>query len=210
MKQKTTLWRHIGRILIPWLELLSMIFENSVRKANCRQSIRHSPNGWLTVGFWIFTSATLKASIIFTQWMYEWRITLRIPQCKIQYGRKSLFGNVNPILRWAFESVRKWNEFCELNNCYHCCYIFCSAGTGVASGIRWNVTISIKMDTELLLAIWWWWPLHCLRSFVPSHSSHWLFVVLDTALLLEISGIIFPFTLPWINKLPMKYSEQSS
>lgn len=91
MKQKTTLWRHIDRILIPWLELLSMIFENSVRKANCRQSIRHSPNGWLTVGFWIFTSATLKASMIFTQWMYEWRIILRIPQCKIQYGRKTVF-----------------------------------------------------------------------------------------------------------------------
>ena len=189
-----------------------MIFENSVRKANCGQSVRHSPNGWLTVGFWIFTSATLKASMIFTQWMYEWKITPCIPQCKIQYGRNknSLFGNVNPILHWAFESVRKWNEFCGLNNCYHCCHMFCSAGMGVASGIRWNVTISIKMDTELLLAIWWWWPLHCLKSFVALHSPHWLFVVLDTALLFEISGIIFPFTLPLINKLPVKYSEQSS
>lgn len=123
---------------------------------------------------------------------------------------KQSFWNVNPILRWAFQSVRKWNDSCGLYNCYHCCYIFCSAGMGVANGIRWNVTISIKMDTELLLAIWWWWPLHCLKSFVASHSPHWLFVVLDTALLFEISGIIFPFSPPWINKLPMKYFEQSS
>ena len=186
-----------------------MIFENSVYKANCGQSIRHSPNGWLTVGFWIFTSATLKASMIFTQWMYEWKITLHIPQCKIQYGRKTVFLEMSTLFYVGLLKV--WgNEFCGLYNCYHCCYIFCSVGMGVANGIRWNVTISIKMDTELLLAIWWWWPLHCLKSFVASHSPHWLFVVLDTALLFEISGIIFPFSLPWINKLPMKYFEQSS
>ena len=115
MKQKTTLWRHIDRILIPWLELLSMIFENSVRKVNCRQSIRHSPNGWLTVGFWIFTSATLKASMIFTQWTYEWKITLHIPQCKIQYGRKTVFLEMSTLFYVGLLKV--WGNEMTLVGC---------------------------------------------------------------------------------------------
>lgn len=96
-------------------ELFSMIFENSVCKANCGQSIRHSPNGWLTVGFWIFTSATLKASMIFTQWMYEWKITLHIPQCKIQYDRKTVFLEMSTLFYVGLLKV--WGNEMTLVGC---------------------------------------------------------------------------------------------